>query len=70
VSVAGSGSDLSEFEPAGHFGLIGIAERARRLGGGAELVGSEGRGTTVIVTVPDGEDKAEMRSPKAVAERL
>jgi signal transduction histidine kinase len=47
-----SGSDLSELEPAGHFGLIGIAERARRLGGGAELVGSEGRGTTVIVTVP------------------
>jgi signal transduction histidine kinase len=57
-----TGHDLSELEPAGHFGLIGIAERARRLGGSAELAGAPGRGTTVIVTVP-AEDGAQRPQP-------
>lgn len=44
--------DLTELEPAGHFGLIGMAERARRVGGHAQLTATPGGGTTVLVVVP------------------
>jgi signal transduction histidine kinase len=38
----------------GHFGLLGIAERARSVGGGLSVRSEPGRGTTVTVTWPDG----------------
>jgi signal transduction histidine kinase len=47
-------SDLLELEPPGHFGLVGMAERAERLGGRMELVPTPGGGTTVLVTLPNG----------------
>jgi two-component system NarL family sensor kinase len=48
--------DGSGFDPAavraGHFGLIGMSERARLLGGTLTVESSPGRGTTVDVVVP------------------
>jgi signal transduction histidine kinase len=36
----------------GHFGLIGMRERAERLGGELRLASNPGEGTEVEVTVP------------------
>ncbi len=36
----------------GHFGLLGMRERARRMGGEVSVVSAAGRGTTVEVRVP------------------
>jgi signal transduction histidine kinase len=51
--------DGSGFEPAGvfasargHFGLLGMRERARRMGGEIAVTSEEGQGTTVEVRVP------------------
>jgi signal transduction histidine kinase len=37
---------------AGHFGVIGMRERAERLGGEFRLASNPGEGTEVEVTVP------------------
>jgi signal transduction histidine kinase len=37
---------------AGHYGLIGMRERAERLGGRLEIESEAGQGTRVIVEVP------------------
>jgi signal transduction histidine kinase len=49
------------FDPAtapgahlGHFGLQGIAERVKRLGGRFQIESRPGAGTRILVTVPDG----------------
>ena len=47
-----SGCDLLELEPPGHFGLVGMAERAERAGGRMELAPTPGGGTTVLVNLP------------------
>jgi signal transduction histidine kinase len=39
-------------QKSGAFGLIGIEERVRILGGTCSIIGSPGKGTTVIVAVP------------------
>jgi signal transduction histidine kinase len=36
----------------GHFGLLGIRERAERLGGQAQITSLSGRGTTIRVQIP------------------
>ena len=36
----------------GHFGLLGMSERAKRLGGQLELVSAPGKGTTVRAVIP------------------
>jgi signal transduction histidine kinase len=38
--------------PAGHFGVLGMRERAERLGGSMRLTSSPGEGTAVEVTAP------------------
>lgn len=38
--------------PSGHFGLAGMRERMRRLGGGITVESAPGRGTTVTATAP------------------
>jgi len=38
-----------------HFGLLGMAERSKRLGGRFSVVGPPGEGTTVLVSLPLGE---------------
>ena len=57
----GRGFDPAEV-PAGHFGLAAIRDRARMLGGAAQIVSAPGRGTTVRVTVPLNGGKAPPRS--------
>lgn len=37
-----------------HFGLLGMAERSKRLGGRFSVVGAPGEGTTVLVSLPLG----------------
>jgi signal transduction histidine kinase len=44
--------------PAGHFGLIGIQERAAQLGGQLNLTSAPGQGTTLRVEIPLPETKA------------
>jgi len=43
---------LSEFASQGKLGLTGMAERVQLIGGKLEVNSQEGKGTTVIVTVP------------------
>jgi signal transduction histidine kinase len=56
-------SDLLELEPPGHFGLVGMAERAERLGGRMELAPTPGGGTTVVVTLPNKVSAGNGASP-------
>jgi two-component system NarL family sensor kinase len=49
----GKGFDLSQI-PAGRFGLVGLTERARLLGGSLQIHSSPGSGTLVEVEVPLG----------------
>ncbi len=51
VEDDGEGFDLEQMTP-GRFGLIGLNERARLLGGNAEICSIPGEGTTVQVTIP------------------
>ncbi|WP_412060279.1 sensor histidine kinase [Rubrivirga sp. IMCC45206] len=53
--------DLAELADGGHFGLVGMHERAAAIGGRLDLipVGLDGQGATVRVSVPD------MRAPGA-----
>src|SRR5581483_10007398 len=37
---------------ANHFGLVGMAERSKRLGGRFSVMSAPGEGTTVMVSVP------------------
>jgi signal transduction histidine kinase len=45
-------ADLDDLADDGHFGVVGMGERARTVGGRLRLVTAPGRGTTVTVTVP------------------
>jgi signal transduction histidine kinase len=51
VSDDGRGFDPAAV-PEGHFGLIGMGERARLLGGELRIDSSPGHGTTVEVSAP------------------
>src|SRR5581483_8704745 len=37
-----------------HFGLLGMAERSKRLGGRFSVMGAPGEGTTITVSIPIG----------------
>jgi len=52
VEDNGVGFDLSDHPPEGHFGLIGIQERMRRLGGSVRVTSAVARGTEVYIRVP------------------
>jgi signal transduction histidine kinase/ligand-binding sensor domain-containing protein len=45
-------SILSKGEKAGHFGLIGMRERAQRIGARLDVTSREGAGTEIILTIP------------------
>lgn len=49
----GSGFDTDQMPP-GHFGLIGVNERAHLLGGTLRVTSAPGRGTQIDVTIPLG----------------
>ena len=44
--------NLNDLTRAGHFGLIGMRERAQRIGGRLDVTSREGAGTEIIVTIP------------------
>jgi signal transduction histidine kinase len=48
----GCGFDSARPLPKGHFGIIGMRERAAKLGATIELQSRSGEGTTVVVRVP------------------
>jgi signal transduction histidine kinase len=54
ISDNGRGFDRQDVfsSRAGHFGVIGMRERAERLGGELRLASNPGEGTEVEVTVP------------------
>jgi signal transduction histidine kinase len=52
VEDDGAGFDASATPGEGHFGLTGMAERAKRLAGGITVTSAPDRGTTIVVEVP------------------
>lgn len=60
VSVTDDGCGFAEGSEAkpGHFGLIGIRERVRKLGGDLTVASEPGRGTALNLTVPRPEGSA------------
>ena len=52
ITDDGAGFDTGGLEVTAGFGVRGIVERARGLGGWAEVSSSPGRGTTVMFSVP------------------
>jgi signal transduction histidine kinase len=51
ISDDGDGFDPQVFQ-ASSFGLLGIQERARRIGGQFDLTSKPGQGTAIIITLP------------------
>lgn len=54
VQDDGCGFDPEQQADSGGFGLIGMAQRAARLGGRLTIAGRPGRGTEILVAVPAG----------------
>ncbi|GAB4501571.1 MAG: hypothetical protein Fur0035_11140 [Anaerolineales bacterium] len=56
VADNGIGFDLpkspAEFVPAGHFGLVGLYERAQLIGAELEIISAPGAGTRVLISLP------------------
>jgi signal transduction histidine kinase len=48
----GKGLDAASLDRTGSFGVFGMHERVRNLGGWLEIDGSPGRGTTLMVSLP------------------
>ncbi|HSB03219.1 MAG TPA: GAF domain-containing protein [Anaerolineales bacterium] len=55
VEDDGRGFDVERLDKGGHLGLMGMQERAEMLGGRLEIESEPGKGTTIIVEVPDGD---------------
>jgi two-component system CheB/CheR fusion protein len=51
----GSGFDPQKVKREGHWGLLGMRERAALLGGALEIESASGKGTTIFVRVPVAE---------------
>ena len=60
LAVRDDGRGISEASLAspGSLGLVGIHERARRLGGHATIEGRPGEGTTLLLDVPGRLERA------------
>ena len=61
VADNGRGFDPVDAPAAGHYGLIGMRERARLSGGSLDVTSAPGQGTTVRYVVPAG-DEAHARA--------
>ncbi len=59
ISIAddGKGMEVHDFHSDVDFGLLGMRERAQSLGGTFQLASELGKGVTILVTLPLGEDK-------------
>jgi len=47
----GFGFDTKSREPTGHFGLVGMHERAQLAGGKLKIQSEKGKGTKVVLTI-------------------
>src|SRR5262249_12986889 len=63
ISDDGRGISKEAVGGAKSLGLLGMRERARRLGGDFLVAGARGRGTTVTLSVPLPEDLATTETP-------
>ncbi len=61
ISDDGVGFDPGMLQATPGFGLRGLIERARGFGGWAEISSAPGRGTTVMFSVPTGDQEAAAR---------
>ncbi len=52
LEIGDSGRGMSGIEPAG-FGVDGMRERARQIGGEIKILSDPGRGTRIVVTIPN-----------------
>ena len=52
LEVGDSGRGMTGAEPSG-FGVDGMRERARHIGGEIQILSDPGRGTRIVVTVPN-----------------
>ena len=62
VTDDGPGFDTGSLEITAGFGVRGMIERARGLGGWAEVSSSPGRGTTVMFSIPPAVDGGAARA--------
>lgn len=46
----------AEFAPSGHYGLLGMQERAELIGANLEIDSSQDQGTQLVITLPDHEE--------------
>ncbi len=58
ISDNGKGMEVHDFHSDVDFGLLGMRERARSMGGTFELTSSLGQGVTIVVTIPLEEEKS------------
>lgn len=69
VSDDGAGFDIpattATAEAHGHFGLVGMRERAEAVGGALDLVSAPGQGTTVEARIPYQPSDAIISAPRA-----
>jgi two-component system sensor histidine kinase UhpB len=47
----------AEFAPSGHYGLLGLHERAELIGANLEIHSALGHGTRLVITIPSPEDE-------------
>jgi signal transduction histidine kinase len=61
VSDDGSGFTVpespAEFAPSGHYGLLGLHERAELIGAQLEIHSAPDRGTRLVITLPSPDDE-------------
>jgi DNA-binding NarL/FixJ family response regulator len=55
IGDQGQGFDPKSLDETGGFGLLSIRERVELLGGRMKIRSAKGRGSTFLITVPDGE---------------
>ncbi len=65
LRVRDNGRGLPPREPAGHFGLVGIEERAVAVGGRVSIRSGNGSGAEVSLTVPLPENRGRGRRARA-----
>jgi ligand-binding sensor domain-containing protein/signal transduction histidine kinase len=63
VTDNGSGFESTGQAPEGHYGLVGIQERIRRLGGSVDVRSTVKRGTRVYIQVPRSSVSFDSQSP-------
>jgi len=70
VEDNGSGFESTNHAPQGHFGLLGIEERIRRLGGSVRVTSAVALGTSVYIQVPRSAVSYEHRQTEDKVEEL